>query len=668
MQRRPLNVLCLVALVGGCDPAWEERPTQAIWDPAGSFWDLPIPSDLRIESDGTWDLEKWPGDWNAAMVAMWLEAGEESLQGRWGLSSGVFVRASGSLDASTLPSTAAASVSPDSSVFLIDVDPGSAERGRRFPLEVSFDTEGDRYAPTNLLAALPAPGFVRRPNTQYALVVTDAVQDTQGQPLGRSEAFHKAFEDIDGSEQAREDFKTLRQALKDDGRVEADRVVAASVFTTADHEWMLSKLGAWAETQPIPQLSQDWTRSEQQFEDASYVMLTARVSLPRIQLGNPPFAEASEGRIAWGDDGNPVIQRYQDMRVVLAVPKSPQPAEGYPLTVYAHGSGGEWMQVINRGPEEERDDAPDATPGTGPAEWLARRGVASLGFDFPLHGDRHNPSDTTGLMLYNLTGNPGGTIANFNAAAMELTLLSRLLLAAQIPSDQLDGADLGGATTARFNPQRLTGMGQSMGSTIGVSWAAIDPRLKAIVLSGSGGSMAEIATDAVEPFDVQGVLQAFLQPGRPIERNHPLLHAMQNVWDMVDPVTKANRLIAEPFDSIPAKHVLMPAGIIDGYFSPRAEAALAVNLKMPLVGPEVEPFIPASLRLSGQEATTYPVKGNINGKTGAVIQYASENIKGHYVLFNQDAARFQYTCFLASVGTPQGATISGPAALDTPCP
>ena len=152
---------------------------------------------------------------------------------------------------------------------------------------------------------------------------------------------------------------------------------------------------------------------------------------------------------------------------------------------------------------------------------------------------------------------------------MELTLLSRLLLAAQIPSDQLDGADLGGATTARFNPERLTGMGQSMGSTIGVSWAAIDPRLKAIVLSGSGGSMAEIATDAVEPFDVQGVLQAFLQPGRPIERNHPLLHAMQNVWDMVDPVTKANRLIAEPFDSIPAKHVLMPAGIIDGYFSAR---------------------------------------------------------------------------------------------------
>ena len=181
--------------------------------------------------------------------------------------------------------------------------------------------------------------------------------------------------------------------------------------------------------------------------------------------------------------------------------------------------------------------------------------------------------------------------------------------------------------------------------------------------------MAEIATAAIEPFDVQGVLQAFLQPGRPIERNHPLLHAMQNVWDLVDPVTKANRLVAEPFEGVPAKDVLMPAGVTDGYFSPRAEAALAVNIKAPLVGDEVEPVLPAALRLAGQQALSYPVQGNIvGGKTAAIIQYAAENTKGHYVLFNQEGARFQYTCFLASVGTANGTRISAPAAVDAPCP
>ena len=666
MRSLTLSLSCLL-IFGGCDPAWEERPTQAHWDPSGGFWDLPMPSDLRIESDNTWDFERWPGDWNAAMVAMWLEAGEEALQGKWGLSSGVFVTLSGELKPSTLPASAAASIEKGSSVYLIDIDASSSERGKRFPVEVSFDPVGDIYVPANRLAALPAPGFVRRPNTRYALVVTDAVTDATGQPLGRSKAFHDAFEQIEGPAQALTNFAELREALKADDEP-LDQVVAASVFTTTDHEWMLKRLGAWAETQPVPALSQPWTMREEQFEGSSYVLLTARISMPRIQLGNPPFSDASEGRIAWGEDGNPIIQRQQDMRLVLALPKSPQPEAGYPLTVYAHGSGGEWMQVVNRGPQDELDDAAVAEPGTGPSEWLARRGVATLGFDFPLHGDRNNPPDTSGLMLYNLTGNAGGTIANFNASAMELSLLTRYLLTAQLPSALVAGTDLGGQSSAQFDPERLTGMGQSMGSTIGISWAAIDPRLKAIVLSGSGGSMAEIATEAVEPFDVQGVLQAFLQPGRPIERNHPLLHAMQNVWDMVDPVTKANRLIAEPFEGIPAKHVLMPAGVTDGYFSPRAEAALAVNLKAPLVGPEVEPFLPASLRLSGQQATTYPVKHNIGGKTGAVIQYASQNTKGHYVLFNLDGARFQYTCFLASVGTPGGARISAPAALDAPCP
>ena len=76
-----------------------------------------MPSDLRIDSDETWDLERWPGDWNAALVAMWLEAGEESLQGKWGLSSGVFIVTTGQIKPDSLPATAAASITEASSVF-----------------------------------------------------------------------------------------------------------------------------------------------------------------------------------------------------------------------------------------------------------------------------------------------------------------------------------------------------------------------------------------------------------------------------------------------------------------------------------------------------------------------------------------------------------------------
>ena len=110
------------------------------------------------------------------------------------------------------------------------------------------------------------------------------------------------------------------------------------------------------------------------------------------------------------------------------------PAEGFPLTMYLHGSGGEYYQAINRGQRQEIVDAPPAIEGTGPAEWLARRGVATVTMDFTLHGDRHDPPDTSGLKLYNIFGNLPATIDNFDVTVMELMLLSRFMLETDVDS------------------------------------------------------------------------------------------------------------------------------------------------------------------------------------------------------------------------------------------
>ena len=65
---------------------------------------------------------------------------------------------------------------------------------------------------------------------------------------------------------------------------------------------------------------------------------------------------------------------------------------------------------------------------------------------------------------------------------------------------------------------------------------------------------------------------------------HPLLHTMQHLWDMVDPVAKARHVIAQPHSGLKAKNVFMPAGIIDGYFSPVGQTALALALGVPMMG------------------------------------------------------------------------------------
>jgi len=655
-----LGVFVLAFSLAGCTPAFVEYPTQALFDTESpEYWSLPFPSEQRVKSNGTGDWEDWPLAQTNDLLWMWFQAADFRLQGKWGVSSGVFVPLSGPIDIDTLPKSRAQTLQKDSSVFLIDIDENSPARGQRLPLDVEFLIEGDKWSPANLLAATPAFGFVRRPNTRYALVATNGIRDTSGEILGRSKEFHEIFETGDK-------FDGLREVLEAE-EFDLSRVSIASVFTTLDHSSRLIDLVSWAEKQTTPKLASPWVVAE---EYESYQVLTATFNVPVVQSGKRPYAQVGEGLIEFDSEGDAIKSDEQAVRLALTIPKSTQPASGYPLMIYMHGSGGEWYQAINRGPRQETVDAPPAVPGTGPAEWLARRGIATVALDFPLHGNRHSPSDTTGLKLYNIFENIEATIDNFYVSVMELTLLSRLMLNVEVDPSLSSNLDPGMQGKIRFDPERLSGMGQSMGSTLGVPWAGVDPRLKGIVLSGSGGSLIDIAVNATEPVTLKGLLELTLElqeEGKEIHLAHPILHALQNLWDMADPVAKAHYVVKAPRPGLEPKDVFMSAGVVDGYFSPNAEAALAVALGVPLAGDRVEPVLPDSIELSGVSPVDYPVNNNLNGKTAAVVQYDAPNTLGHYVLFNQESGRHQYTCFIKSVGDSDGAKLRAAKSLDSAC-
>lgn len=647
MSLRPLLLAPLALFACG---GFEERPVQVVFAPgATDFWSKPLPSDLRREADGTFDLEKWPGAWRPnEVVEMWLASSEERLKNGWGVSSGVFVPLSGAIDPASLPQDARAAMREDASVYLLDIDPNSPEKGRRSPIDVSFLEKGDLYSPDNLLAAVPVFGFVRRTNTIYALVVTDAVRDASGGAIGRSEAFHRALEDEDPH------FAPLIAALEADA---LEHVAGAAVFKTFDHEALLLDLAKWAEAQPEPVLSAPWTETE---DHASFRVFTARFEVPVIQSGRRPYDSIGEGRIVLDSSGAPVAGERQAIELVLSVPKIATPASGFPLTFVLHGSGGNRRMAVDRGPKEERKNAPDAAPGTGPAEWLARRGVATVALDFPLHGVRHTPPDTTGLVFYNLFGNIDATIDNFHVAIVEMLLWSRLMTSTSL---------LIGDETVRFDAERFTALSQSMGTTLGVPWAGVDPRVKGLVFSGAGGILVEIAVTALEPTVLKPTLESLMglsATGAELHLAHPMLHAFQNVWDWVDPIAKAPRVSVAPHPGFEPRHVLMTAGVRDGYFHPRSQAAMALALGAPLAGDEIEPILPGVLQLGGIAAAQYPVANNVNGRTVGVVQYASPEEQGHYVVFNQEGARHQYTCFIASVAGDT-AKLSEAGALNDAC-
>lgn len=669
-MRRSSTLLALLFV--GCG-GFEERATQVPYDPAGDFWDLPFPSDLRLQSDGSYGYRRFPLYGSSSPVAIenglvdqWLTTADARLKDGWGLSSGVFFQVGGAIDPATLPATPAATMSLDSSAFLIALD--GETKGSFLPVTFSFHAEGDRYAPPNLVTAIPVFGFTRRGHTKYALVLTDAIKDTSGAKIGRARKFHEDF----GAPTAH--FQPLVSLLSEKG-FDLSKVVSAAVFTTMDPSAEPRKLAAWAEALPEPTLTEPWVVRE---DYGSYQVLTATYTVPVIQSGARPYRERGEGRIVYGADGNPVIQSTQKVRLAVTIPKQPMPTKGFPLTMYLHGSGGEWYQGIERGPlplVEERDNLKPEHPGLGPAEWLGRRGIALAGFDFPLHGNRNDPPDTSGLVFYNLFGNIDATVDNFNVAVVELLILSRLLSKVTIPANLTPTLNAGGAADGqiRFDPAAIMAMGQSMGSTLGVPWATLDPRLKAIVVSGGGGILAEIGVTALEPIELRLFVEQTLGfgegpgMGKHLDIDHPLLHALQNLWDLVDPVARASHVARDPFPGVPPKSVFLPMGFRDGYFHPRAQAAIGISLGVSLAGASVEPIIPERLTLAGRAMVDYPVEKNVGGVTVASAQYMVPYNLGHYVLFDLDEGRHQYTCFLATAAAGS-AKLGAPAPFDAPCP
>jgi hypothetical protein len=147
-----------------------------------------------------------------------------------------------------------------------------------------------------------------------------------------------------------------------------------------------------------------------------------------------------------------------------------------------------------------------------------------------------------------------------------------------------------------------------------------------------------------------------------------MLHTFQSLWDMVDPVAKGSYISQNPHPGFVPKDIMMTAGYRDGYFHPRSQAALAITLGTPIAGSAVEPLLAERLELAGRSPVALPVNNNFETYTSGVVSFNAPHTLGHYVVFNQEGSRHQYTCFLNTVGTSGGAVILEPASsADAPC-
>src|SRR5262249_21256099 len=153
------------------------------------------------------------------------------------------------------------------------------------------------------------------------------------------------------------------------------------------------------------------TQWKLQTKNSLYVEYQGRYGpSPNYQAGKLPFSDIGDGGQFEFKDGLPVVQDTFDLRFSLTVPVAsscPMPANGSPIVLYAHGTGGDFHSYL--------DD------GTGIA--LAQHCIASMGVDQIFQGTRPGSepgaSETKiGLTFYNVE-NPVAARTNGRQSAID---------------------------------------------------------------------------------------------------------------------------------------------------------------------------------------------------------------------------------------------------------
>ena len=191
---------------------------------------------------------------------------------------------------------------------------------------MSFQPTAGMFGAPNLLALVPLQGSPFQASTEYAAVVTTAVKDVSGAALTASPA-----------------IATIASGKAPSGM----RAAALPVYSAAIAAAALAKAGVAGNgdrragrlhhrgspgadgtssrqdvlSRPLPAPDSPFVRTDL-FDD--YCAYESTIAMPDYQSGIPPFSSTGG---AWEVDtsGNPVLQRNEEARIFVTVPRAPIP-------------------------------------------------------------------------------------------------------------------------------------------------------------------------------------------------------------------------------------------------------------------------------------------------------------------------------------------------------
>ena len=357
-------------------------------------------------------------------------------------------------------------------------------------------------------------------HTRYALIVTNGIHDTAGDPVEAGD-FATFRHDLNFGQTNSAGLKAYRKALLDAvaaSGVNPNAIVTASVFSTQSATAVLEKIRDRVKAMtPAPAtilanfartnvLAIQWRR--QTFSNgsttSSFVPVPALDVFPgavgRIVFGkfsSPDWETPAKVIPAIGTrTGTPAVQGTNTLYFNLFVPSGTPPAGGWPVAIFGHGF------------TDSKQGAPWAVAST-----MAHHGIATIAINVVGHGG----GGTTGtLTIIPAVGLPvtipdGGRgidqdgngridstegssavganaiVGNRDGLRQTVADLMQLVRVLQV------GVDINGDGAADLDAGRIYYFGQSFGGIYGTKFIALEPDVRAGVPNVPGGAIIEIA-------------------------------------------------------------------------------------------------------------------------------------------------------------------------------
>ncbi len=632
-------------------------------EPLSEFYRLPFPNDARRNADGTVDMS---GHHNPGLVyiggelvdAYLTELGDSSL----GFSTNptVFFRFNQSIDFQSL---VGGGDSP--TIRFVNIDPDSENYGNSVSMFWGGTTGRGKFICYNYLAVHPAWASPLEHDTTYAVILTDGIRSADAELPLADDDFADIMSDnapSDGAlQRAWNAYAPLRAWLAEQPDLSATNVISAAVFTTMDPDADVPALREAVRAQPAPQLS-DLTQcgagvtspcddGDQRVcvNAGGFRELHARVTLPVWQQGERPYL--FEGGSIDFSNGLPTSQGTEELCVALTLPEGPMPADGWPVVMYAHGTGGSFTSGLRDGTAGRLAGLTLADGRTSPTAMLTWDGVQ--------HGNRRGTGEYSDLdsesLFYNfLNPNAGrGNVQQGFADGFAMTYL--------LENVNIAAADSPTGEAIRFDTGSMTFFGHSQGSQVGPSFVAHEPNVSAAVYSGAGGSITLSLLNKTEPVDIASAVSFVLTDGGTsggeASQLDPLLALLQWWIDPVDPLNTARLQFRSLPEGAAPNNVFMSYGFTDSYTPEPNQEALAGAMGIPLGRPG-----PGTV--NGVPTAEYPVSGNRtpNDLPATAILVASQpgDFDGHFVIFRNADLSQQMLEFIGSWGLDGLPTVPAP--------